>query len=339
VLRFYQVYRAMVRAKVIAIRMQQPTADHRRDTRSCIATWSWQTATTAPLRPRLLITHGLSGSGKTALGHRLREHLPLIQIRSDIERKRLFDLAASLQPAPPPCRHLHQRGDARTYNRLMSLADAVLASGYSVMLDATFLRRHQREAARALAERHRCSFTILALHAPPAAARADSYPARRGADASEADRISSSPDRPARAPRPEEQAALRPPGHPSKRLRRCPDASSRTRLTDVVPTSSGRDRRDPRRTGHRTIPRALAHWRGTRATEWVRCAMLRTLSSHPRLSSHAKTKQRAFPNGVARVIEDVYGKSANGTLDAALSERLTPLLDELLLRIAADQGH
>ncbi len=168
VLRFYQVYRAMVRAKVVAIRMQQPAAaDRRRDPAELHRYLQLARRTTNPLRPQMLITHGLSGSGKTEFGHRLREHLPLIQIRSDIERKRLFDLPSTMPAAADADAGIYN-SDAtrRTYARLLHLAEAVLASGYSVMLDATFLRREQREAARALAARYRCRFTILALHAP-----------------------------------------------------------------------------------------------------------------------------------------------------------------------------
>lgn len=166
-LRFYQVYRALVRAKVIAIRAQQPRADRDRDCAELHRYLELAKRTTQPMRPRMFITHGLSGSGKTALGHRLREHLPLIQIRSDIERKRLFDLPlASRTDATPNSDIYTIDATQRTYDRLLSLADAVLVSGYNVMLDATFLRRHQRAAARTLAERRHASFTILSLHAP-----------------------------------------------------------------------------------------------------------------------------------------------------------------------------
>jgi hypothetical protein len=167
VLRFYQVYRAMVRAKVIAIRMQQPGADRLHDCAELHRYLELAKRTTQPLRPRMFITHGLSGSGKTELGHRLREHLPLIQLRSDIERKRLFHLPLEIRTAAAPNAGIYSiDATRRTYDRLLTLAGAVLASGYSVMLDATFLRRQQRDAARALADRIGCSFTILALDAP-----------------------------------------------------------------------------------------------------------------------------------------------------------------------------
>ena len=187
-LRFYQVYRAMVRAKVIAIRMQQPGADRLQDCAELHRYLELAKRTTTPLRPRMFITHGLSGSGKTELGHRLREHLPLIQLRSDIERKRMFHLPLEIQTAAAPNTGIYSiDATRRTYARLLTLAGAVLASGYSVMLDATFLLRHQRDAARALADHLGCSFTILALDAPLTVLR-DRIRVRltRGTDASEA---------------------------------------------------------------------------------------------------------------------------------------------------------
>jgi predicted kinase len=42
---------------------------------------------------RLLITHGLPGSGKTSVGRQLLERVGAIRARSDIERKRMAGLA------------------------------------------------------------------------------------------------------------------------------------------------------------------------------------------------------------------------------------------------------
>ena len=63
VLRFYLVYRALVRAKVAAIKRAQSAADGHEAERYL------KTATdlAAPKTPLLVITHGLSGSGKTTV--------------------------------------------------------------------------------------------------------------------------------------------------------------------------------------------------------------------------------------------------------------------------------
>jgi hypothetical protein len=192
VLRFYQVYRALVRAKVSAIRLRQareagedrsqPLADLRHYlelARSC----------TARHRPRLFLTHGFSGSGKTWLGHLLREHLPIIQLRSDIERKRLFGVPERSRAQAHHAAQLYA-ADAteRTYRRLLGLAEDLISAGLSVLVDATFLTRAQRAPFIALAQRLECPCRILVLQAPMPVLR-ERLGARqdRGQDASDAD--------------------------------------------------------------------------------------------------------------------------------------------------------
>ena len=45
-----------------------------------------------PGRPQLIITHGMSASGKSTLTQPILEHLEAIRIRSDVERKRRFGM-------------------------------------------------------------------------------------------------------------------------------------------------------------------------------------------------------------------------------------------------------
>ena len=52
-----------------------------------------------------------------------------------------------------------------TYSRLKVLAETLLGAGYSVIVDATFLRRAQREEFKALARALNAPFKILACTA------------------------------------------------------------------------------------------------------------------------------------------------------------------------------
>ena len=186
VLRYYLVHRALVRAKVAALRSTQlaPTgATHAAQRYLDLAV-----ACSHSPAPALMITHGLSGSGKTTLTQGLLESAGAIRIRADVERKRLFGLDAMARSGASLNAGLYS-GDASaaTYARLLDLAAAVLAGGRHVVLDATFLRRAQRDAARGYAAARRLRFVILDFDVEVATLR-ERVTARtaRGDDASEA---------------------------------------------------------------------------------------------------------------------------------------------------------
>lgn len=193
VLDLYQVYRALVRAKVLAIRLgqgelspEEDAADHQ----ACAGYLALATSYTRRRgrRPRLLLTSGLSGSGKSWLASQLREALPLIHLRSDIERKRLFGFAPEERTGSPTDGGIYTPdASARTYDRLRELAAMILGCGYDVLVDATFLRRDQRRVFRELAEEQGAGFALLVMAAPIEVLR-ERVATRQaaGADASEA---------------------------------------------------------------------------------------------------------------------------------------------------------
>jgi hypothetical protein len=111
-----------------------------------------------------------------------------VQLRSDIERKRLAGLDPRARSASAPGADLYSPAmNARTYARLADLARGVLSHGYPVIVDATFLEGADRDAFRALAREAGVPFAILSLHAPPAELRARVLARERlGADPSEA---------------------------------------------------------------------------------------------------------------------------------------------------------
>jgi uncharacterized protein len=92
VLRFYQSYRAVVRAKIGLFQANQKEYQ-------CYIDLAEQY--TIPAKQKLIITHGLSGSGKSTRAKQLVEELGAIQIRSDIERKRLLGLSSNSQTDSP----------------------------------------------------------------------------------------------------------------------------------------------------------------------------------------------------------------------------------------------
>jgi aminoglycoside phosphotransferase family enzyme/predicted kinase len=167
VLRYYLVYRALVRAKVAAIRADQAGPAERdgnwADYRDHI---DLAERLTRAVQPRLLITHGLSGSGKTTVSQALLEASVAIRLRSDVERKRLFGLAPDARSASAIETGLYTAEASRqTYERLSDLARAVIRSGYPVIVDAAFLKRAQRERFRELASSLGVPFAILRCRA------------------------------------------------------------------------------------------------------------------------------------------------------------------------------
>lgn len=187
VLRYYEAHRALVRAKVAALRADQPSAPAGAAAEAAryVALAEAATRTRAPV---LFVTHGVSGSGKTTLTEPLVARGAL-RIRADLERKRLFGLAPLQRPDAAQAARLYgpEAGTA-TYERLLAAAGAVLDGGWPVVLDATFLHRSAREAARSFAAARGARLVLLDFVADEATLLARIAARRqRGDDASDAD--------------------------------------------------------------------------------------------------------------------------------------------------------
>ncbi|MBX9810743.1 MAG: AAA family ATPase [Burkholderiales bacterium] len=170
VLRFYLVYRAMVRAKVHCLRAHQPGIGNAERKRLLGAYRSYldlaQRFTPLP-KPFLIIMHGLSGSGKSMASHALLQALGAVRIRSDVERKRLHHMAVLERSASGVTSGIYtEETTRRVYRHLAQIARDILKAGYTVILDAAFLRRWQRNLMRDLACELGASFAIASLQAP-----------------------------------------------------------------------------------------------------------------------------------------------------------------------------
>ncbi len=174
-LHFYAVYRAVVRAKIAALRGRQEDSVHALAELDAARSYLHLAREIAvPPTPTLLITCGLSGSGKTtASSARLLDDAgpatgSVIRLRSDIERKRLFGLTALERSDSPQDGGIYTaEANTRTYARLHELARELLAAGWPVIVDAAFLRRAERAEFAALAAEFGVDFGILAAEAPP----------------------------------------------------------------------------------------------------------------------------------------------------------------------------
>lgn len=167
-LRYYLVYRALVRAKVALLRIaQNPDAAICPQARSEYAAFAnLSVRFTEGRRTALIIAHGYSGSGKSTFASQLAEKIGAIQIRSDIERKRLFGYQLQDDTASGIDSGVYtQEAGQRTYQRLAELAKAVLGAGFSAIIDAAFLKSEQRGLFRQLARECKVPFFIIDFQA------------------------------------------------------------------------------------------------------------------------------------------------------------------------------
>ncbi|MBI1824468.1 MAG: AAA family ATPase [Nitrospirae bacterium] len=149
-LRIYQVYRAMVRAKVASIRMnqtdiRQEESDLLRDSHRNYIDLAEKYI--VPEKSVILMTCGLSGSGKSILAKRISDAEGMIWIRSDVERKRMAGRSAGQNSGMTVKGGIYTAEmTQRTYGRINEISDRLLKEGFSVILDGTFLRTDQRRA-------------------------------------------------------------------------------------------------------------------------------------------------------------------------------------------------
>lgn len=189
-LRYYAVYRALVRAKVAAIRTGQTAGPERDAALAEVRTLlGLATTLTRPLPVQLDITHGLSGSGKTTVTQKLMQTPGAIRLRSDVERKRLAGLDALAKSGSGVGQNLYAaNATRRTYDLLARLAGEILDAGWPVIVDATFTTRWQRDLLREAARTRKVDFRILDFPVPVATLRERIVQrSREGKDASEAD--------------------------------------------------------------------------------------------------------------------------------------------------------
>jgi hypothetical protein len=147
-LRYYFIYRALVRAKVEALRIQQQDSDGKTcpshlkpvlDYIELARLWADKH------RAGMIIMHGLSGSGKSTIAAKLVEALGAIQVRSDVIRKHLFDLDATAQTDSALDQGIYSEDATElTYRRLQDIAQTIIDADFTVILDATFLRQSHR---------------------------------------------------------------------------------------------------------------------------------------------------------------------------------------------------
>jgi hypothetical protein len=171
VLPYYLVYRAMVRAKVNALRLEQDNISSDESTQARLAFESYLSLAatyTQQRKPMLIIMRGPSASGKSTVSQQLVDNIGAIRIRSDVERKRMFGFEQKTNTRNEIDQGIYSTDASKqTYSRLLELSRLIINSGYSAIVDAAFLKQEQRLPFQLLAKSLGVRYKIFEITAPP----------------------------------------------------------------------------------------------------------------------------------------------------------------------------
>jgi aminoglycoside phosphotransferase family enzyme/predicted kinase len=173
VLDFYRCYRAYVRGKVDGFQLDQPeVSDEQKAQARAGCRRYFELAHDYATRPSprtLIITVGVSGSGKSYLANALAGRLGAFLVSSDVTRKRLLGIDPAERHIDPIDAGIYApEVTERTYAAMLEAARPWLRRGKPVVLDASYLDREHRRAALALAYDTNASFLALECEADEA---------------------------------------------------------------------------------------------------------------------------------------------------------------------------
>ena len=175
-LNFYKCYYAYVRGKVISFRTSDRTIrTEDRDDAVRIAASYFDLAYTCAARlekPALILVAGLMGAGKSVLARHMAPRLGAEIIRMDVLRKELQRLSPGERRHEDFGRGIYAEGiSEKTYEKALEQAEMKLRKGKSVIIDASFKRRRDREKARALAGQCLADFFVVECVCPESVIR------------------------------------------------------------------------------------------------------------------------------------------------------------------------
>lgn len=169
---FYEGYRACVRAKIAALVAADPeTPLEARETARTEARRYLVLAQSAPrkqlVEPALVAVGGPIASGKSTLAEMLAAEISAPVVDADRTRKHMLGVSPTAHVAAGAWEGAYDPAfSEKVYAEVLARADAVLSSGRSVVIDASFRTRSARAAARALAEKHGVPFRFFECVAP-----------------------------------------------------------------------------------------------------------------------------------------------------------------------------
>jgi aminoglycoside phosphotransferase family enzyme/predicted kinase len=170
-LNFYKCYYAYVRGKVFGFKIHEDTVGHNEQEESAkIAARYFELAYMYAARlekPTLILMAGLTGTGKSVRAKLIADYIGADIIVTDILRKEILNIA-------PTERHHEEFGKGiyseeitrKTYERAHERASEKLRNGRSVIIDASYKSRIERQNASKEASRCGADFFILECICP-----------------------------------------------------------------------------------------------------------------------------------------------------------------------------
>lgn len=171
ILNFYKCYYAYVRGKVTGFRMQDSSIrnEEREDAAKTAARYFDLAYSYAARqeRPTLILMAGLMGTGKSVRAQLIATRLGAHIIQTDVLRKDVLNIA-------PNERHYEDFGKGiygeeftrKTYERALELATEKLREGKSVIIDASYKNRRNRQEAQEIAKKLQADFFVIECICP-----------------------------------------------------------------------------------------------------------------------------------------------------------------------------
>lgn len=163
-LNFYKCYRAYVRGKVESFKLDDRYMDRNQRMKALEAakTYFHLAYGYTRNRPELIIMSGLVGTGKTTIAELIEDNIGFTVISTDIVRKTLAGI--------PVTEHHFDEFDTglysseftqKTYKEMFDRAREILVQGRSVILDASFKKKGDRQTAHRLAKETNSDFLVI----------------------------------------------------------------------------------------------------------------------------------------------------------------------------------
>ncbi len=150
---FYKCYRAIVRAKVTAMKSSEAEVDDLEREKAMVEARSFFCLALRYVlerdRPRVIVFMGRVGSGKSTQARLLAERTGWKLCSSDVIRKQLAGVPLTKRGTADERKELYGTEQTdKTYAKLLAEAREALENRQSIILDATFSSRERRDALR-----------------------------------------------------------------------------------------------------------------------------------------------------------------------------------------------